>query len=62
MNNYVNVISKINISDQTNILLCEIIGIENYFYHEIKERKSYIKRTCKQYRQNIDKILLVHSI
>ena len=47
MNNYIDVISKINLSDQTKIRLCEIIRIENYFYYEINERKSYIKNLNK---------------
>ena len=62
MNNYIDVISKINLSNQTKIRLCEIIGIENYCYHEINDRKSYIKNLNKyitifEYIDNILNIL-----
>ena len=64
MNNYIDVISKINLSGQTKIRLCEIIGIENYFYHEINERKSCIKKLNKYITifQYIDKILIILSV
>ena len=39
MNNSIEVIDKRNLSKQTNFPLSEIIGIENYFYQEINERK-----------------------
>ena len=44
MNNYIEAIDKKNLTEQTKFRLSEIIGIENYFYHEINERKSYIKK------------------
>ena len=64
MNNYIDVISKINLIDKTKIRLCEIIGIENYFYHEINERKSCIKKLNKYITifQYIDKILIILSV
>ena len=64
MNNYIDVISKINLSGQTKIWLCEIIGIENYFYHEINERKSYIKKLNKYITifEYMDKILFILSV
>ena len=63
MNNYIDVISKINLRDQTKIWLCEIIGIENYFYREINERKSYVKNLNKYITifEYIDKILIILS-
>ena len=44
MNNYIEAISEVNLSEQTKIQLGEIIGIENYFYHEInvKNLNKYI--------------------
>ena len=61
MNNYIEAISKINLSEQTKIRLGEIIGIENYFYQEINERKPYIKKLNKYITifEYIDKILIV---
>ena len=63
MNNYIKAISKINFSEQTKIRLGEIIGIENYFYQEINERKSYIKKLNKYITifEYIDKILIILS-
>ena len=34
-------INKTKLSDQTKFPLSEIIGIENYFYQEINQQKSY---------------------
>ena len=64
MNNYIDVIRKINSSDQTKIWLSEIIEIKNYFYHEINERKSYIKKLnkCITIFEYIDKILIILSL
>ena len=36
-----NEINEINLSEQTKFRLSEIIGIENYFYQEVYQRKSY---------------------
>ena len=63
MNNYIDIISKINLSDQTKIWLCEIIGIENYFCREINEKKSYVKKLNKHITifEYTDKILIILS-
>ena len=63
MNNYIEAISKLNLSKQTKIHLGEITGIENYFYQEINERKSYIKKLNKYITifEYIDKILIILS-
>ena len=47
MNNSIEVIDKKNLSEQTKFRLSEIIGIENYFYQEINDRKSYIRKLNK---------------
>ena len=39
--------NKINLSEQTKLQLSEIIGTENYFYHEIDQRKSSCKKLHK---------------
>ena len=63
MNNYIEAISKINFSEQTKIQLGEIMGIENYFFQGINERKSYIKKLNKYITifEYIDKILIILS-
>ena len=63
MNNYIETIGKIGLSEQTKFRLSEIIGIENYFYQEINERKSYIKKLNKYITifEYIDKILIILS-
>ena len=38
--NSIKAIDKTNLSKQTKFRLNEIIGIENYFYQEINQRKS----------------------
>ena len=40
-NNSIEAIDKTNLNEQTKFLLSETIGIENYFYQEINQRKSY---------------------
>ena len=54
-------IDKTKLSDQTKFRLSEIIGIENYFYQEINQRKSYRKKLNKYVTvfDYIDKILIV---
>ena len=47
MNNYIKTIGKKNLSKQTKFRLSEVIGIENYFYQEINERKLYIRKLNK---------------
>ena len=32
-------INKTNLTEQTKLRLSEIVGIENYFYHETDQRK-----------------------
>ena len=56
-----NEINKINLSEQTKFRLSEIIGIENYFYQEINQQKSYSKKLNKYVTtfNYIDKILIV---
>ena len=63
MNNYIETIGKIGLSEQTKFRLSGIIGIENYFYQEINERKSYIKKLNKYITifEYIDKILIILS-
>ena len=41
--NFIEAIDKTVLSEQTKIRLSEIIGIENYFYQKINQRKSYSK-------------------
>ena len=46
-NNSLETIDKTVLSEQTKFWLCEIIGIENYFYQEINQRKSCSKKFNK---------------
>ena len=43
--------------------MSKIIGIENYFYQDINERKSYIRKLIKYFTivEYIDKILVILS-
>ena len=61
MNNSVVEFGKINTTEQTKFRLSEIIAIENYFYNEINERKSYIRKLNKYITifEYIDKILII---
>ena len=43
-NNSLETIDKTVLSEQTKFRLSEIIGIENYFYQEISQRKSCSKK------------------
>ena len=54
-------INKTKLSEQTKFRLSEIIGIENYFYQEINQQKSYSKKLNKYVTtfNYIDKILIV---
>ena len=58
-----NEINKINLSEQTKFRLSEIIGIENYFYQKIYQRKSYSKNLSKHVTafDYIGKVLIVLS-
>ena len=42
--NSIEAIDKTILSEQTKFRLSEIIGIENYFYQEINQRKSCSKK------------------
>ena len=61
--NSIKAIDKTNLSEQTKFWLSEIIGIENYFYQEINQRKSCSKELNKYVTafDYIDKILVVLS-
>ena len=56
-------IDKTGLSEQTKVRLSEIIGIENYFYEEINQRKSCSKKLNKYVTafDFIDKVLIVLS-
>ena len=58
-----NEINKINSLEQTKSGLSQISGIEDYFYHEINQRKLCSKKLCKYATafDYIDKILIVLS-
>ena len=62
-NNSVEAIDKINLTEQTKFRLSEIIGIENYFYQEINQRKTCSKKLNKYVTvfDYIDKVLIVLS-
>ena len=45
--NAIKAIDKTNLSEQTKFCLSEIIGIENYFYRQINQRKSYSNKLNK---------------
>ena len=62
-NNSLETIDKTVLSEQTKVRLSKIIGIENYFYQEIDQRKSCSEKLNK-YVTNfdyIDNILIVLS-
>ena len=61
--NSIEAIDKTVLSEQTKFRLSEIIGIENYFYQEINQRKSCSKKLNKYVTafDYIDKILIVLS-
>ena len=63
MINYIEEIDKTNLTEQTKFRLSKIIGIESYFYQEINERESYIKKLKKYITifDYLDKILIVLS-
>ena len=60
-NNSLETIDKAVLSEQTKLQLSEIIGIENYFYQEISQRKSCSKKLNKYVTtfDYIDKIFIV---
>ena len=61
--NSLETIDKTVLSEQTKFWLSEIIGIENYFYQEINQRKSCSKKINKYVTtfDYIDKTLIVLS-
>ena len=61
--NSIKPIDKIILSEQTKFRLSKIIGIENYFYQEINQRKSCSKKLNKYVTvfDYIDKTLIVLS-
>ena len=61
--NSLEAIDKTVLSEQTKVRLSEIIGIENYFYQEINQRKLCSKKLNKYVTtfDCIDKILIVLS-
>ena len=61
--NSIKAIDKTILSEQTKSRLSEIIGIKNYFYQEINQRKSCSKKLNKYVTafDYIDKILIVLS-
>ena len=61
--NYITLINKNNLKEQTKFRWSGIIGIVNYFYHEINERKSYIRKLDKYITifNYIDKMLIILS-
>ena len=56
-------IDKTKLSHQTKFRLSEITGIENYFYQEINQQKSYSKKLRKYVTifDYIDQILVILS-
>ena len=61
MINYIDAIDKTNLTEQAKFRFSEIIEIENCFYNDINERKSYCKKLSKYITvfDYIDKILIV---
>ena len=61
--NSLEAIDKTVLSEQTKFRLSKIIGIENYFYQEINQRKSRSKKLNKYVTafDYIDKTLIVLS-
>ena len=61
--NSIEAIDKTILSEQTKFRLSEIIGIENYFYQEINQRKSCSKKLSKYVTafNYIDKVLIALS-
>ena len=45
--NSLEAIDKTDLSEQTKFRLSEIVGIENYFYQEVNQRKLFSKKLNK---------------
>ena len=58
-NNSIEAIDKTNLTEETKFPLNETIGIDNYFYQEINQRKSCCKKLNKYVTvfDYIDKVL-----
>ena len=56
-------INKSKLQEQTKFRLNEITGIENYFYQEINQQKTYSKKLSRYVTifDYIDKILIILS-
>ena len=61
--NSIEAIDKTILPEQTKFRLSEIIGIENYFYQVINQRKSHSRKLNKYFTafDYIDRILIVLS-
>ena len=61
--NSLETIDKTVLSEQTKFRLSKIIGVENYFYQEINQRKPFSKKLNKYVTtfDYVDKILIVLS-
>ena len=61
--NFIEAIDRTNLTNQTKFRLDEMSKIENYFYHEINQRKSCSKKLSKYVAvfDYIDKALIVLS-
>ena len=61
--NSIETIDKTILSEQTKFRLSEIIGIENYFYQDINQRKSFSRKLDKYVTafDYIDQALIVLS-
>ena len=61
--NSLETIDKTVLSEQTKFQLSKIIGVENYFYQEINQRKPFSKKLNKYVTtfDYVDKILIVLS-
>ena len=62
-NNSIEAIDKTNLTDQTKFRLSEIIGIKNYSYQEINQRKSCSQKLNKYVTafDYVDKVLIALS-
>ena len=62
-NNSIKATDKTNLTEQTKFGLSEIIGIENYFYQEISQRKACSRKLNKYVTafDYIDKVFIVLS-
>ena len=61
--NSIETIDRTNLTEQTKIRLNKITETENYFYHEINQRKSYTKKISNYFAafDYIDNVLIALS-